>query len=337
MDILLSYLDTMFAPYPATARLGEAKAELATMMEDAYNAAMARGLSDNEAIGEVLTQFGNLDEVAPALGITADINPSTASAGTAQPVSGQYPPLTMAEAQSYGRARERTQSSLATAVALFVLSPAVLIFFSSDESPLVSFVGLAVLLLCVAVGVVILINRSRETASFRRISEGEFSPTWETTTWAENQERAHGASRTTALSTAFILWVFAALVIIGGALLGDSFTELNGFWASSVTNISVAVGLVIVATGLFILLRADAARAIAEKLTKRDSSEEEETSSRGGRAILAVYWPLVTAIYLGWSLITESWGTTWIIWPIAGLLFAAIAAMIGVLFPAKKN
>jgi hypothetical protein len=34
-----------------------------------------------------------------------------------------------------------------------------------------------------------------------------------------------------------------------------------------------------------------------------------------------IYWAIATAIYLGWSFLTMRWEMTWIVWPIAGVLF----------------
>ena len=68
----------MFAPYPATPRLTEARSELRAMMEDAYNDAIAQGKTHNEAVGQVITDFGNLHELAPVLGIAQDIQPGGA-------------------------------------------------------------------------------------------------------------------------------------------------------------------------------------------------------------------------------------------------------------------
>ena len=48
------------------------------MMEDAYNAAIAQGKTHNEAVGQVITDFGNLHELAPVLGIAQDIQPGGA-------------------------------------------------------------------------------------------------------------------------------------------------------------------------------------------------------------------------------------------------------------------
>jgi hypothetical protein len=39
------------------------------MMEDSYNGAIAAGRSQNEAIGQAIAEFGNIEEVAPTLGL----------------------------------------------------------------------------------------------------------------------------------------------------------------------------------------------------------------------------------------------------------------------------
>ncbi len=42
-----------------------------------------------------------------------------------------------------------------------------------------------------------------------------------------------------------------------------------------------------------------------------------------------IYWPCMTAVYLAWSFISRRWDITWVIWPVAGLLFAGISAALG--------
>ena len=96
MDVINAYLETMFSPYPQTPRLLEAKEDLRGMMEDAYNEAIAAGRSNNEAVGKVITEFGNLDELAPVLGIASDIRPTTTPSafpdlGAASPTGGFSP------------------------------------------------------------------------------------------------------------------------------------------------------------------------------------------------------------------------------------------------------
>ena len=59
----------MFANLPATAEVLKAKDELWGMMEDKYNELISEGKSENEAVGTVISEFGNLDELAETLGL----------------------------------------------------------------------------------------------------------------------------------------------------------------------------------------------------------------------------------------------------------------------------
>ena len=43
--------------------------------------------------------------------------------------------------------------------------------------------------------------------------------------------------------------------------------------------------------------------------------------------IMGIYWTLIVFIYLAVSFLTESWGTTWIIWPLAGVASSVIGAI----------
>ncbi len=69
MDAIKNYLETMFLNLPNTPEVQKAKYELEQMMEDKYNELIANGKTENEAIGTVIAEFGNLDELAADLGI----------------------------------------------------------------------------------------------------------------------------------------------------------------------------------------------------------------------------------------------------------------------------
>ena len=69
METIKNYLENMFSHLPNTPEVQKAKYELYQMMEDKYNELISEGKSDNEAIGIVISEFGNLDELADSLGI----------------------------------------------------------------------------------------------------------------------------------------------------------------------------------------------------------------------------------------------------------------------------
>ena len=181
MNVISAYLDTMFTAYPASPRLREAKAELHGMMEDAYSGYIESGLSENEAVGRVITEFGNLDELAPVLGITTEIAPvasETADAAAHPHVS----PITQQEATLYAAERQRTEPQLAQGVALLVASPATLVMLSSlGTAPWAPFttntgslIGLIVLLVMALAGVLLIVKRSQQLAPFSNITSGTF-------------------------------------------------------------------------------------------------------------------------------------------------------------------
>ena len=61
MKTIKNYLESMFAKLPNTPEVKKAKDELWQMMEDKYNELIAEGMSDNAAVGTVISEFGNLD------------------------------------------------------------------------------------------------------------------------------------------------------------------------------------------------------------------------------------------------------------------------------------
>ena len=51
----------------------------------------------------------------------------------------------------------------------------------------------------------------------------------------------------------------------------------------------------------------------------------------------AVYWLVMTAIYLAYSFTTMDWRHSWIIWPVAGVLFAAITTILNAMRNKKEE
>ena len=83
MNTIRNYLDNMFRNLPNTEAVRKAKAELLQMMEDKYEELIREGKTDNEAVGIVISEFGNLDELADSLGIGEQV---TESADESKPI-----------------------------------------------------------------------------------------------------------------------------------------------------------------------------------------------------------------------------------------------------------
>ena len=63
-------------------------------------------------------------------------------------------------------------------------------------------------------------------------------------------------------------------------------------------------------------------------LQREEYESENKESNKAVKAFTELYWLIITAIYLGISFYNNDWHITWIIWPVAGVLYPAIKAII---------
>ena len=393
MDTIDTFLDAMFAPYPSTPRLLEAKGELRAMMEDAYADAVGRGKTHNEAVGQVITDFGNLEELAPVLGILPDIRSAraddaaaaaytatgTASAGAADPTDpaatapfpqddapSDYPVVTLPEAQALAEARRRTGRLLGRGVALFVLAPIPLIVAAnltddnagaglgeaisdglsnggSGSGPggqWAVLIGLALTLVLVATGVLTLMRRHQAFAGLEHLTDGKFTRNPIVSAWAARLRVENEGPRSRALMAAVGLWILSAIPTVAGGILSDQPGR------SHYPIFGVSLTLALVAAGLLILLPTTWASSTHETLTEEghwtggpgqwDRWGRKDADNPLIGAIASIYWPLTLVIFLAWGFLGNGWAICWIVWPISGILFGAIASFISALSPGRR-
>ena len=65
-------------------------------------------------------------------------------------------------------------------------------------------------------------------------------------------------------------------------------------------------------------------------LQEGEFSKKEKQAKTKLDTLSGVYWCLATAIYLGWSFWSERWDFTWILWVVAGVLYAALLGIVKV-------
>ena len=58
-----------------------------------------------------------------------------------------------------------------------------------------------------------------------------------------------------------------------------------------------------------------------------DLDAGKSESTKRAEKLGAFYWPLLVAVYLGWSLTTMNWGVTWAMFPAGAALFVAIVGL----------
>lgn len=281
MNVIIAYLDTMFDAKPQTPRLLEAKAELRAMMEDAYQGLVADGATPDEAAGRVITDFGSLDELAPVLGTSADITRSAHPAElrestTSEPApragtgESACAPVTVEEAESFAEVHWRTRYRLAAAVALFAASPIplILLIAAADvqdanlDGGIARVIGVVLLLIAVAIGVVLVVGIAGALAPFARLQRRHFAPNPVVTRWADELALTHEHRRVVSIKAAVLLWIFSAVPILLATLAPPS--PLQGLWMAG----SIALALLLVAVGMLIVLPAAWARSVADAINR---------------------------------------------------------------------
>ena len=101
----------------------------------------------------------------------------------------------------------------------------------------------------------------------------------------------------------------------------------------SLVAIGVGVMLAVIAVAVKMIVHTSIIWGGMEKLL--EEGDYTRLEKRAGRYD-GIYWAVATAIYLGWSFMTNAWDTTWIVWPIAGVLFGGVAIVLKTVGAPKK-
>lgn len=100
--------------------------------------------------------------------------------------------------------------------------------------------------------------------------------------------------------------------------------------------IMLTITIVLAGIGAVLFILAGVPWAGMQKLLK----EGDYAGKKGNRvkeAVSSAYWLITTALYLAVSFHSNSWHTTWVVWPVAGLLFGAVSGLCNLLPDREKT
>lgn len=118
-------------------------------------------------------------------------------------------------------------------------------------------------------------------------------------------------------------FIVSSVPLIFVSILMDSF---------ELTLLMLIVLLGMIAIGVGIIAPTDAKfDAYNWILQEGDTQTNKSKHSKRAEKLAAFYWPLLTALSLGWSFWTRDWGITWLVWPVGAVLFAALVGLADLL------
>ncbi|MBZ2197191.1 permease prefix domain 1-containing protein [Occultella gossypii] len=325
MDAITSYIDHMFRSLPPTTEVSRARSELLQMSEDRYRELLAEGVSENEAVGRVITQFGNLDELADDLGIRRELD-RAGSEGEGASVEFSHE-----EAEHFLDVRRRGAWFISAGVFVILLGISQLVFFAEGTAGVdgnTETVPLALLFVCIAGAVALFIVGGVSLSRYDRLEHKELRLEPQVAT-------AYRAQREREQGTFVALLAGGVALIILAVAIPAIFVDATSGPAG---NRAVALMLVIIAIGVTILIQAGMRRGALDRLTAEGdyAPEKRRSNSITGR-VAGPYWMLAAAVFLGWSFIGDAWDRSWMVWPIAGILFGAVVVTIESFSPDKRK
>lgn len=112
---------------------------------------------------------------------------------------------------------------------------------------------------------------------------------------------------------------------VGLILLGIVIAAMNpSFGISVLIGVTLAVPLLIIngmrRSALNVL-------SLAGPQFARKRAARVESESKIG-VLAAVYWPTALIIFMLWSFLGDAWHISWVVWPIAGIMFGALVTVI---------
>lgn len=339
METIQMYLNNMFQHLPQIPKVLRAKEELYNMMEDKYHELKEEGKTENEAIGIVISEFGNLEELAEELEIEQYTEKrisleKSSSANAAS--SSSVRTIDLEESKSYINVIVTNSFKIAIGVALCICSPAASILASiadNGKADMIPFFGilLSLIMVCTAVALFITSGMSLERYDFMKAEIFQLDS-------AAKQYVQNAKEQYTP--------VFASLIAIGVTLCVLSIAPLIGlnifFDYQSGNNMGTMIGtpimLIMIAIGTFCFITSGMKKdAYSILLQEKDYTPEIKKRKSVTNKISSIYWTFITALYLAWGFITSDWGRSWIIWPIAGVLYAGIYSICNAVITDKNN
>lgn len=239
-----------------------------------------------------------------------------------------WPLVTLNDAKEYVASKYTEARTTSYAVALMILSIVPLFallalnhssFFSISEVMAFS-IGITALFILVAIGVIILVGIDRNNRVVQLVDANQYELEYGVKSIMKEKLDAYSPTYLRAVSISVTLFILSALPLIIAALLNAS---------TMMIYFMVALMMGMIALGVFLLVPIANTYASYKRLLREgEYSFEQIEKNKDNTNFAAFYWPLVVAIYLGWSLWTMAWGITWIVWPVAALIFAALIGLI---------
>ncbi len=223
--------------------------------------------------------------------------------------------VTIETANEYVYAYETFAKMLS--ISLFLFTTAVLPIVASTYLGNNTFVnvGIAWFFLAVATGTGLIIYANSKLEKYKYIEKLDFELSFNVDGLVQRQKEDFSPGRVKTIIISVAMYITSALPMV---LLVDTAYELH----------ALAFLLFTVAFATIFLVKSELKMFAYCNLLKEGDGVMSEKAKKRSELISTVYWTLALAIFLSWSLIFNDWSKSWVVWPIASVLYVVVNAVV---------
>ncbi len=244
--------------------------------------------------------------------------------------------VSMEEANDFLHIKEITAKRIAFATFLCIISPICLFLFGASwETGRISFsenaaagLGMCVLFVLVAIASAIFISCGMKTKKYEFLEKEVIDPEYGVTGMVKERQKQYQGKYTKYNIIGTVLCILSIIPLFaGGMITEDDF----------VLCFMLCIMLVVAGAGVVLFIVSGINNASMQKLLQEGEYSKEKKGKIDITGVVStVYWLLVTAGFLLYSFTTGEWGNSWIIWTVAGVLYAAVVVVCSAFQDKKK-
>ena len=308
MKAIQQHINFLFQDLPETNEIKRIKNDLYLNAVDRFDELRREGSSESEALGTVIIEMGDREELLESLAYDQETDlreHSIHSLSEARHLIGSYD----FEANKIG-------------LGVFLILLGAGLIATLETFNLAGF-GVMILLIFVAIAVGMFIHAGLSLEALEKSiqsTNNAFYLTDDDYEMVEEQYNLFQEESRFRIPVGVMLCIVSVIpIVFFGILENELLVQRYG-----VILLVVAVGI-----GVFQFIKYGMNETAYEKvLNLGEYSMEERQIQQKLEPISGVYWMVITVIYLAWSFLSMDWHFTWIIWPIAAALWALITLIV---------
>lgn len=243
--------------------------------------------------------------------------------------------ITLAEANEFLKWRKAASIRIALGVLLCIIAAIPLLLLgAATEAPTLQIsentavaVGLTALLLIVATAVALFISCGFKNAPFEFIDKEPFETEYGVCGMVKERQKAYRSTYAKFNIIGVCLCIISPIPLFIGAFSEKEF----------LTVVMLTVTMLLAGIGTVFFVVSGVRFASMQKLLKEgEFAPQKKRKDRMKETVATTFWLTATAVYLGWSFLTDAWEITWVVWPIAGILFAIVMCLYNLLTDREK-